>query len=166
MYLETCATTPNPIRVSALMSPDRFIADIRAANKADVLKSIANHMARLAPSLSAQTLLDVLLEREELGSTGIEAGVAIPHGRLRTISTPILVIGKTATPVDFGAVDEMPSDLFFTLLAPTSSNDHLRLLSRLARLFQLPNYIDRLRYCRTAEQMHLCFQNWEEATPC
>lgn len=154
------------MRISTLLSHDSFLADISAANKADVIQAIASRAACLAHPLSAQTIFDVLWEREELGSTGIEAGIAIPHGRFKTITSPILVIGKTSTPIDFGAIDEMPSDLFFALMAPTSSNDHLVLLSRLARLFQLPNFAKQMRYCQTAEQMHLCFLNWEASLPC
>lgn len=166
MQPETCTTTLSPMRISTLVSQDAFIPDIQGTNKADVLQAIAARAAVRTPRLSAQDIFDVLWEREELGSTGIEAGIAIPHGRFKTIPTPILVVGKTVAPLDFGAIDEMPSDLFFVLLAPTSSNDHLQLLSRLARMFQLPHYADRLRYCQTAEQMHLCFLNWEAALPC
>lgn len=154
------------MRISEIVSPDTFIAEIHAANKADVLRSIAARAECLAPHLLAQTIFDVLWEREELGSTGIEAGIAVPHGRFKKIKSPILVIGKVSTPIDFGAIDEMPSDLFFALLAPTTSNTHLQLLSRLTRMFQLSNFADRLRHCQTAEQMHLCFLHWEAALPC
>lgn len=166
MYTETCTATLNPMRISDLVTPDAFIADISAASKADVLHALADRAASLTPLLSAQTIFDVLWERETLGSTGIEAGIAIPHGRFKAIKTPVLVVGKTVAPIDFGAIDEMPSDLFFTLLAPTSSSDHLQLLARLAHMFQLPDYADRLRYCQTSEQMHLCFLSWEASLPC
>lgn len=166
MHPETCAPTSTPLRISTLVSPKSFLADINAANKADVLRAIADRAVVLSPSLSAQRIFDLLWEREELGSTGIEAGIAIPHGRIQGIPQPLLVIAKTTAPLDFGAIDEMPSDLFFALLAPTSSNDHLKLLALLARLFQLPQHPDRLRYCRTPEEMYHCLLNWEASLPC
>lgn len=166
MQPETSTATTSLLRISTLISPQSFLANVPAANKADVLHAIAERAAALAPPLTAQRIFDLLWEREELGSTGIEAGIAIPHGRIQGIAHPILVVAKTTAPLDFGAIDEMPSDLFFALLAPTSSNDHLKLLSQLARLFQLPQHPDHLRYCRTPEEMYHCLLNWEASLPC
>ncbi len=163
MYPEACVPVSNPAHLSALVTPGTFLADISAAGKADVLQAMARHATKLATALSAQVIFDVLWEREELGSTGIGAGIAVPHGRFKGIHAPVMLVGKTSAPIDFGAVDEMPTDLFFTLLAPAEGNSHIQLLFHLSRMFHHQSHANRMRYCQTAEQMHLCFVGWEAA---
>lgn len=163
MLQEISSPISRPARGSILALTHGFLPDIHADTKTDVLHALAGAASTLAPTVSAQHIFNTLWNREELGSTGIEAGIAIPHGCLKAISSPILVVGKSAVPVDFGAVDEMPTDLFFTILAPVTGVDHLELLSQLARMFQLPEYAGRMRYCWTADEMCLCFTDWEAA---
>jgi nitrogen PTS system EIIA component len=90
--------------------------------------------------VDTEFLLDVLLAREELGSTGIGEGIAIPHARnpivLRT-QEPMIALGFLATPVDFGALDGQPVHTVFTMIAPTI-RVHLSLLSRLSMALRAP----------------------------
>lgn len=162
----TISAADSIMRVSDFLTAASLIPDIQADTKADVLHTLAARLARAVPDLSAHDVFNVLWEREELGSTGIEAGIAVPHGRLRQISRPVLVVGKSRTPVDFEAIDEMKTDLFFALLAPASGSDHLRLLAQLARLFHAPEFGEQLRYCSTADDMHRCILRWEAALSC
>lgn len=162
----TAPTAEPMMRVSDLLTPASLIPDIQADTKADVLHTLAVRLALAVPDLDAHDVFNVLWEREELGSTGIEAGIAVPHGRLRQIARPILVVGRTRQPIDYDAIDEMKTDLFFALLAPATGGDHLRLLAQLARLFHAPEFGEQLRSCATADDMHRCILRWEAALSC
>jgi PTS system nitrogen regulatory IIA component len=142
------------------------VPDVKAATKHDVLHILAQHIAVTQNNLSADEVFNALWEREELGSTGIEAGIAIPHGRLKKLAHPILTIGKTESPIEFDAIDDMKTDLFFVVLAPSSGNEHLRVLAQLARLFQTTGFSEQLRYCRTEAEMHRCLTHWESTIVC
>jgi len=81
--------------------------------------------------------VQVLLERERLGSTGIGDGIAIPHGKLKDIKSMICAFGRTREGIDFQSIDEKPSHLFFLLFAPQeSAGEHLQALARLSRILK------------------------------
>ncbi len=109
--------------------------DLHAGSKQDVLGQLVDVLARTQGLQQRDTLLETLLEREGLGSTGIGQGVAIPHGRSPEVEHPVLALGRTDAPVEFDAIDGKPARIFFLLVAPENgSNEHLHLLARIARL--------------------------------
>lgn len=96
--------------------------------------------------LAADDVFSALVQREAAGSTGIGRGVAVPHARMPGLQGMRSLIITTATPVDFGAIDDQPVDLFFALLAPENAvAEHLRCLARVARLMRQPTLRDSLR---------------------
>ncbi len=119
-----------------LINPDAILASLKATSKKQVLQKLAAHAARLTGAKEGD-ILNALLERERLGTTGIGHGVAIPHARLDGIDHVYGVFAQLADEVDFEAVDERPVDLVFLLLAPkTAGIDHLKALHRISRLFR------------------------------
>lgn len=166
MHAEPATASSHMRRVSNFVSESGCVPDLKVTTKSDVLHALAQHIANTHSNLSADEVFNALWEREELGSTGIEAGIAIPHGRLKKLSCPILTIGKSETPLEFDAIDDMKTDLFFVVLAPSTGNDHLRVLAQLARLFQTSGFAEQLRYCRTAAEMHRCLMHWEATIAC
>lgn len=166
MHAEPVSASSSMLRVSNFVSENGCVPDLKATTKTDVLHSLAHHIANTNANLSADEVFNALWEREELGSTGIEAGIAIPHGRLKKLVHPILTIGKTETPIEFDAIDDMKTDLFFVVLAPSTGNEHLRVLAQLARLFQTSGFAEQLRYCRTAAEMRRCLMHWEATIAC
>lgn len=166
MHAEPVTTSSHMLRVSNFVSESGCVPNIKATTKTDVLHFLAQHIANTHTNLSADEVFNALWEREDLGSTGIEAGIAIPHGRLKKLAHPILTIGKTDFPIEFEAIDDMKTDLFFVVLAPSTGNEHLRVLAQLARLFQTSGFAEQLRYCRTAAEMHRCLIHWEATTAC
>lgn len=152
--------------LSGFLCPSHIIAALDATTKTEVLLKISGFASHIVPGLDDQDIFSTLQEREELGSTGIGGGIAIPHGRFQKLSKPVLVLGKSLHPVEFDAIDELPVDLFFAVLASTHSGDHLQLLAKLSRLFQDPDFAGRLRYCVTAEDIHRCIRHRESEIPC
>jgi len=155
------------MRPSEYLSLDRICPCIHSSSKEELLLQISQHLALAAPQHTAQDIYATLMAREALGSTGIEDGIAIPHGRLTALQTPLLAFTSTTAPIDFGAIDELPSDLFFVLLAPLSkSSTHLAILASLSQLFHQPEFSQQLRYCKTAEAVMHCIQRWEDTLLC
>lgn len=111
--------------------------DLEGQTKEQVLRELVALMGRVGQIGNPDQLLQVLLERESLGSTGIGHGVAIPHGRSADVSESLVVMGRSRQDVDFDSIDGQPTRLYFLLVAPeTGGNEHLHLLSRIARLMR------------------------------
>ncbi len=121
------------------------IADLNATSKKHLFQELADRAGDLF-SMDARVIFDAVLERERLGSTGIGAGIAIPHARLPEMEHVQAVFARLTTPVDFDAVDELPVDLVFLLLAPQeASAEHLKALARISRAMKRSEFAERLR---------------------
>ena len=119
------------------LTPASIRLDLEGQTKEQVLRELVALIARSGKIKDSEKLLAVLLEREGLGSTGIGHGVAIPHGRSSEVTSPLVVLGRTKKEVDFDSIDGLPTRLLFLLVAPENgSNEHLHLLSRIARLMR------------------------------
>ena len=106
-------------------------------------------------SLNKGTLLQVLLERERLGSTAIGDGVALPHGKLRELDKLLISFGRSIDGLDFDSVDEQPAYLFFLLLAPeNSAGMHLKFLAKMSRMLKDGNFRQRLMGAKTREEIY------------
>ncbi|MCB1884604.1 MAG: PTS sugar transporter subunit IIA [Geminicoccaceae bacterium] len=122
--------------LDALLGDDRIILGLDAGSKRQVLRAAADRAAS-SLGLSAERVLNALLERERLGTTGIGQGLAIPHAKLDEIDAVAGVFLRLDHPVDFEAADGRPVDLLFVLLAPSSSGaDHLKALAKVSRVFR------------------------------
>lgn len=121
------------------------IADLQGVDKASILKELSSVLVNPCKAASVEELLQVLLDREKLGSTGIGEGIAIPHGRLKKIKKFFISFGRSVKGVDFDSIDRKPSHLFFLVMAPENSAvDNLKLLSRIVTLLKEPSFKKRL----------------------
>ena len=124
-----------------LLSPAVINLDLKSADRDSVLGELVNQIPQLAKQPEArQTLLRALYEREQLHSTGIGDGIALPHSRnalVGLVDRPIIVFGRHATGIAYGAIDSVPARLFFLLVAPTVTQ-HLAVLARLTRVLRDP----------------------------
>ena len=119
-----------------MLPPDSAKARFDAATKKAALEAASEAVAAARPQLDPRRLLEALLARERLGSTGLGTGVAIPHCRLKGCDAPAAALLRLREPVDFGAPDGEPVDLLFTLVVPDGEQQrHLQLLARLAAAF-------------------------------
>ena len=126
---------------------------LKANCKREVLSALADAAAELTGEDRA-AILDILLEREKLGTTGVGEGVAIPHGKIENLSRIVGVFVSLEKPVDFDAVDGEPVDLFFLLLAPSNATAaHLKALAKVARLLRDDQTRTSCREAESAEAM-------------
>ncbi len=129
------------IVLSGLLSPGTIRLDLASNDREAVLGELVNQIPELAKGPQArQTLLRALHEREQLHSTGIGDGIALPHARnalVGLVDHPVIVFGRHPQGIPYGAIDAMPARLFFLLIAPTVTQ-HLAILARLSRLLRDP----------------------------
>lgn len=144
------------MNIADLISPDGVIVDMRATSKKLALQELSQRAAQMT-GLDERAIFDVLLERERLGTTGVGAGIAIPHGKIANLDRIQGLFARLAQPIDFDSVDEQPVDLIFLLLVPESAGaDHLRALSRISRVLRDADKCGRLRNGRDAEAVFAC----------
>ena len=120
--------------LSQLVRPDAVLAALRVNGKKQALQEMSERAA-LVSGLSAREILDSILQRERLGSTGVGDGVAIPHGKPAKCNQIFGVFARLERPIDFEAPDGLPVDLILMLVAPEAAGaDHLKALAMGARL--------------------------------
>ena len=127
--------------LSKLLSPAAINLNLKSTDRDSTLAELVNLIPQLAGQPeSRQTLLRALHEREQLHSTGIGDGIALPHSRnalVGLVDKSILVFGRHPQGIPYGAIDAIPARLFFLLVAPTVT-EHLAILARLGRLLRDP----------------------------
>lgn len=133
------------MNIKDFLSASDVTIDVRAADKAGLLKDLA---ARAAATLSlpVDMVVGEIEKRDELGSTGIGRGVAIPHARLREVKKPLARLARLKSPIEFDAIDGEPVDLVFLLLLPAASHlDQLNCLAAVARKLRDEDVLLRMR---------------------
>jgi PTS system nitrogen regulatory IIA component len=125
------------MKIMDILARDAVILDLAAHTKREGLAEMAGRLAKAEPDLDAERLLEVLLEREKLQSTGIGEGVAIPHGKLPGLSRLVASFARSRPGLDFESIDGQPTRLFFLLVVPEhSGGQHLKALARISRFFR------------------------------
>ncbi len=140
--------------LSDLLKSEGVLPSLQAQSKKHVLQEVCEAAARLT-GLAERDIFDTILQRERLGSTGVGHGVAIPHGKLKSLPGLVGVFARLTRPVDFDALDDQPVDLVFLLLAPESAGaDHLKALARIARVLRDGTVAQKLRTAADAADLY------------
>ena len=143
------------MRIAEFLSLKAVVADLSARSKPDIMRELANAMAGAVPGLDTQRVLSVLEEREKLGSTGLQDGVAIPHGKMAGLPGLVAAFGVSRGGVNFESLDGRPTQLFFALVAPeNSAGSHLKALARISRLFKNPRFRATILESSSAEEIY------------
>ena len=133
------------MRLASLTRPELIFPDLPAQDRDAVLRALAGRIAGLGLVRDAEGLFQKLREREQLGSTGIGAGVAIPHTKLPGLEEEIVAIAMVPEGVGFGAADGQPVRLLFLVLSPSSAPAaHLQVLAAISRWLRTPGKADHL----------------------
>lgn len=137
-----------------LVAPQAVIPALKVNNKKQALQELAERAAELT-GRTEREILEVLMQRERLGSTAIGNGIAIPHGKLPRLDKLFGLFARLDRPIDFEALDGQPVDLVFLLLAPESAGaDHLKALARIARMLREPEITRMLRDSQDREALY------------
>jgi PTS system nitrogen regulatory IIA component len=137
-----------------LVAPDAIVPALKVNSKKQALQELTAKAAELTGQ-SERAILEILLQREKLGSTGVGNGIAIPHGKLPTLNRLFGLFARLERPIDFEALDGQPVDLVFLLLAPEGAGaDHLKALARVARLLRDTDTANKLRESHDAAALY------------
>jgi len=143
------------MRLTDILRPDLCWPALAARTKPEVIGELAKKIASVEKGLTAEGLSEILMERERLGSTGIQDGIAIPHGKVPGLEKILIAFGLSREGIDFEAHDGKPTHIFFVLLAPESAaGQHLKALARLSRLLKDADFRDRLIKGKDAQEIY------------
>lgn len=140
-----------------LLPDNHVILDLNVASKRAVFEAMAKALAG-HEAIDADQVLQLLLERERIGTTGIGEGVAIPHAKVKDLPGLTGFFIRTSAPIDFDALDGIKVDLVFVLLAPEgASAEHLKALAKIARVFREHSKREALRSAESVADARALF---------
>ncbi len=142
------------MELADILSEDSVIVCSESKTKLDVLHRLSEQAAKITGQ-DAATIFEAVNDREQLGSTGLGSGIAIPHGKFAGLGSVTALFAKLDEPVEFESVDDAPVDLVMMLLAPMGAGaDHLKALARVARILRTDTVVARLRRCGSAGELY------------
>ena len=131
---------------SKVLKPDDVLIDVSVPSKSKLLKFVAETAADTLGLIEGD-IVNALQSREDLGSTGIGAGIAIPHAPVEGVDSPFVLLVRLAKPIDFDAIDEEPVDVVCLILTPPGEqNRYLTLLSKIARQLRSADAVKTIRH--------------------
>ena len=143
------------MKLTDILDESSIVADLQASNKTEALEVLVEAMTKSNQTVDKQEILNVLLEREELGSTGIGDGIAIPHGKSKKITQIISGFGLSKQGIAFDSLDGKPAHLFFLLVAPEDSvGTHLKVLARISRMLKNVDFRKKLLEANSQHEIY------------
>lgn len=150
--------------IGELFSPERVTCRAYVSSKKKALELISGLVADSEDGVVQNEVFSSLIERERLGSTGLGRGIAIPHGRLKSLDHAVCAFVKLNQGVDYDAADGQEVDMICALLVPEeSTNEHLHVLSMLAEMFSDEDRCARLRAAKTGQEVYDLLASWRSA---
>jgi PTS system nitrogen regulatory IIA component len=141
--------------LSQILTPERTVCHAHGPSKKRLFETIAELVCANEALLHYDDILDHLITREKLGSTGLGQGIAIPHCRVGNCTEPLGALLSLETPIPFDAPDDQPVDLLFVLLVPEEARQqHLDILANIARLFNQQQFCERLRAAKDSSTLY------------
>lgn len=156
------------MKLSDFVIRDAIIVDLKATGKEEAIREIVGslHKAGQIAEADVEGVVRAILGREELGSTGIGQGVAVPHTRHPTVSKLVGTVALSKHGVDFAALDGEPVDIIFLLVSPPNQpGDHLRALENISRHLKDERFVNFLRQAKTREAVIEVLDEADHATP-
>jgi PTS system nitrogen regulatory IIA component len=142
------------MKIVDYLKEEWVIPDLKGKDKPSILKELSSVLVQPCQVGSGEELLQVLLDREKLGSTGIGEGIAIPHGRLKKLKKFFISFGRSIKGVDFDSIDRNSSQLFFLVMAPENSAvDNLKLLGRIVALLKDTSFKKKLMEASSQKEL-------------
>jgi PTS system nitrogen regulatory IIA component len=151
------------VKIMDILVKDAVVLSLKAKDKNGILEEMSRSLAAAEPSVPADELLSVLIDREELQSTGIGEGVAIPHGKMAGLDRLMATFARSDDGVDFASIDGKPTQLYFMLVVPEhSGGQHLKALARISRFFRDPSFRGKLMDATSTEAIFRAIEEEDE----
>lgn len=153
------------MQLADIITPERVATQVQASSKKRVFETLSDIIATHSSApLKAHDIFTSLIARERLGTTAIDHGVAIPHGRIKNSSTTIGAFVQLSKGIDCDAIDCQAVSLLFALLVPEeSTEEHLQLLARLAEMFSNAELREQLRAAPDNQTLYDLLISWDQS---
>ena len=150
------------MKISQLLNKDSIIANLNARDKKGTIDELAKSISQTIKT-SEKEIANVLMEREQLGSTGIGGGIAIPHGKLDSVGSIIVGFGLSQKGVEYDSLDNRPVHIFFLLLTPeNSTGGHLKVLSQISKLLKMESFKKKLLSANSPDEIFDIIEEQDE----
>lgn len=144
-----------PMQLDQIFKVEFINADLSAKNKDEALAELVNTIIKGGIKLNYSSIIEVLKQRESLGSTGIGDGVAIPHGKIAELGDIIVAFGRSREGVSYNSLDGKPVHLFFLLLAPeNSAGQHLKILAKISKMLKEADFRKKLIKAKSQSDLY------------
>ena len=154
------------MRLEQILKREFLNDDLQAKTKTEVLAELSKMIIKGTSKLDQSQILDVLQQREKLGSTGIGDGVAIPHGKIAALEELVVAFGRSKNGVDFDSMDGKPVHLFFLLLAPENyTGQHLKALAKISKMLKTGNFRRNIMEAKAKNDLYKMIIEQDEACP-
>ncbi len=142
-----------------------IIEELEAKTKRDVLAELSGVIRSENGTINQELVVNTLLDREKLGSTGIGDGIAIPHGKLADLDELIVSFGRSREGVDFNSMDGKPANLFFLLLAPENTTGvHLKALAKISKMLKDSAFRKKLIEAKSKDELYVIIADKDDAS--
>ncbi|MDX3773470.1 PTS IIA-like nitrogen regulatory protein PtsN [Chromatiaceae bacterium AAb-1] len=149
--------------LSSMLSENCTKSAVLFNSKKRILEYIAELAQQQLPEITDYTILEALLNREKLGSTGIGGGIAIPHGKMSSVTKPVLVFVVSQEPIPFDAIDNQPVDIFCAFLIPENQcQEHLSTLAGIAKLLSQKEFTRKIRHAESDQALYQLLISYSE----
>ena len=150
------------MKILEVLAKESILEDLKGTDKKSILEELVGPVSKIS-GVDADLLVKVLLDREQLGSTGIGGGVGIPHGKLKELESLVLGFGLSRNGVDFESMDGKPTHIFFLLLTPENSTGlHLKALARISRLLKNDSFREKLLNAADRDEIYSVIEAEDE----
>ena len=150
------------MKITDILKKDMILSDLQAQEKQGILQELAI-VAAPAAGLPADENLNVLTDRERIGSTGLGNGIGIPHGKIKDLQNPVICLGLSRQGADFESMDGLPTHIFFLLLTPENSAGlNLTLLAQISRMLKNDPFKDILLNASDRDEIYAAIEQEDE----
>jgi len=153
------------MKITDIFRKEYIIEELKAKTKRDVLAELSGVICREDGPINHELMVNTLLEREKLGSTGIGDGIAIPHGKLADLDELIVSFGRSREGVEFDSMDGKPANLFFLLLAPENTTGlHLKALAKISKMMKDNAFRKKLIEAKSKDELYVIIADKDDAS--
>jgi len=146
-----------------ILRPENILLDLKAGDKQGVILELVDHLVRTGtiPADQRDAVVEAVLAREKRMSTGLQHGVAVPHGKTDAVRELVAALGRSRLGVDFGCMDGQPAHIFILILSPESmAGPHVEFLAEISRLLTQAGVRDKIMSAASAEDVMRIFDEY------
>lgn len=152
------------MKVTDIFRKEYIVEELKSKSKRDVLAELSDVFLQGDVKYSHEDMVNTLLEREKLGSTGIGDGVAIPHGKLANLEELIVSFGRSKEGVEFDAMDGKPAHIFFLLMAPEdTTGKHLKALAKISKMLKDSTFRKKLLEAKSKDELYMIITDKDDS---